>query len=197
LILLDLALPGMDGWTFRRHQQGDPALAPIPVILVSGGGGLDRAAVSLAAAGYLPKPVEADHLLAAVRRFAGPPRSAILVVEDEPLVRKMLGLVLPHYGFAVLQADGGKEAVELFRQHRDVGVVLMDIQMPGLDGPQTLALLRQIDPKVRCVFMSGNIGDYTYEDLITLGASHVLSKPFASLDALAQTLYEVEGLKAG
>jgi DNA-binding NarL/FixJ family response regulator len=69
-----------------------------------------------------------------------------------------------------------------------IDVVLMDVQMPGLYGPQTFTLLREIDPHVRCVFMSGNTGRYSAEELIALGASRVLSKPFASMAGLAQTL---------
>ena len=67
LILLDLAMPVMDGWQFRREQQEDPALAAIPVVVLSGEGDLPRAAASLGAAGYFPKPVEFGGLLEAIR----------------------------------------------------------------------------------------------------------------------------------
>ena len=64
LILLDLMMPVIDSWQFRRHQQADPWLAAIPVVVVS--------AVTdvrdLGAVGYLCKPVDADELLAAVRQ---------------------------------------------------------------------------------------------------------------------------------
>jgi CheY-like chemotaxis protein len=74
VILLDLAMPVMSGWQFRREQRRDPALAPIPVIVVSGEADLPRAAASLGAA-HLPKPVEVDALLGAIRllRESGPP----------------------------------------------------------------------------------------------------------------------------
>src|ERR687883_395668 len=57
LILLDLMLPGMDGRQFRREAQRDPALASIPVVVVSGAGDLAQTAAALGAAAYLEKPV--------------------------------------------------------------------------------------------------------------------------------------------
>lgn len=120
------------------------------------------------------------------------PNSEILVVEDEEQVRRMLAMALGHYGFTVLLAGCGAEAVELYRQHHDgIAVVLLDVQMDGLDGPGTLAALQEINPEVRCCFMSGHTGQYTSEGLLAMGAAHVLPKPFSSLDQLARTLRDV------
>jgi anti-anti-sigma factor len=69
LILLDLVMPGMDGWEFRREQESDPALASIPVVVVSAAADVPAAAADLDAADYLQKPVEFDHLLATVRHY--------------------------------------------------------------------------------------------------------------------------------
>jgi CheY-like chemotaxis protein len=71
LILLDLAMPVMDGWEFRARQRRSPALASIPVVLLSAEGDLPRLAASLGVAGYLPKPVTPDGLLRAVRALGG------------------------------------------------------------------------------------------------------------------------------
>jgi CheY-like chemotaxis protein len=68
LILLDLVLPGMDGWEFRREQSRDPDLAGIPVVLVSADDDLPRSATALGARGYLEKPVGLDELVRAVRQ---------------------------------------------------------------------------------------------------------------------------------
>ena len=67
LVLLDLMMPGMNGWDFRRAQLRDPAIAAIPVLVVSA---LGRVA-DLAVAGFLPKPFSLDDLTSAVRRLAG------------------------------------------------------------------------------------------------------------------------------
>ena len=71
-ILLDLMMPGMNGFDFRAAQRADPSIADIPVILVTAMRGAERAATSLQAAAYVPKPARVDELLAAVSRVAGP-----------------------------------------------------------------------------------------------------------------------------
>ena len=68
LILLDLGMPVMTGWEFRAEQQGDPALAGIPVIILSATVGLDQKAALLNADGWLDKPVDMDTLLSTVMR---------------------------------------------------------------------------------------------------------------------------------
>jgi CheY-like chemotaxis protein len=69
VILLDLAMPVMDGWQFRHEQRSDPALSHIPVVVVSADGGLEEKVRGLAAAEVLAKPVTLERLLAAVGRF--------------------------------------------------------------------------------------------------------------------------------
>jgi CheY-like chemotaxis protein len=68
VILLDLMMPIVDGWAFRRQQQLDPSLASIPVVVVSADGSVPQKAAALGAADYLQKPVDVDQLVAAVRR---------------------------------------------------------------------------------------------------------------------------------
>jgi CheY-like chemotaxis protein len=69
LILLDLRMPVMDGWEFRRQQRGDPALSAIPVVVMSADASLERKTEGMAAAAVLAKPVGLDHLLETVQRF--------------------------------------------------------------------------------------------------------------------------------
>jgi CheY-like chemotaxis protein len=65
--------------------------------------------------------------------------------------------------------------------------------MPGWDGPQTLAAIRTINPDVRFCFMTGHAGDYSEEQLLALGASCVLQKPF-NLDELVRNLEQLTRL---
>jgi CheY-like chemotaxis protein len=68
LILLDLMMPGMDGWQFRQEQRADPALASIPVVVISALGDIEQKSATLGACAYLQKPVEPGKLLETVRR---------------------------------------------------------------------------------------------------------------------------------
>jgi two-component system, chemotaxis family, chemotaxis protein CheY len=68
LILLDLLMPVMNGWDFRRKQQATPAIADIPVLLMSAGAHMAMVSGELNAAGYVVKPVEISDLLAVVQQ---------------------------------------------------------------------------------------------------------------------------------
>jgi two-component system response regulator AtoC len=107
------------------------------------------------------------------------PWPALLVVDDDDLVREALGSALRRSGFVVRLAAGGEEAVELYRRHGDIGAVLLDVRMPGMDGPEALAALRQINPAVRCCFMSSYIEGYSREELLALGANDFFLKPIS------------------
>jgi CheY-like chemotaxis protein len=71
VILLDLMMPGVDGFQFRTEQVRDPSLSHIPVVILSGGGGVAKKAAELGVAGHLAKPPELRQLLAEVARFCG------------------------------------------------------------------------------------------------------------------------------
>jgi CheY-like chemotaxis protein len=71
LILLDLKMPRMSGWQFRNLQTQDPAFADIPVLILSGGADIPEEVRGLNAAGYLPKPIDVNLLLAAIAPFFG------------------------------------------------------------------------------------------------------------------------------
>jgi CheY-like chemotaxis protein len=82
-------------------------------------------------------------------------------------------------GFAVWLADDGARAVELYREHREeIDLVLLDVQMPVMDGPQALAALQAIDPLVLACFMTAGTNSYTEESLLQRGAACVIRKPF-------------------
>lgn len=103
----------------------------------------------------------------------------VLVVDDEHLVRIMVQLGLERNGFDVWLAPNGREAIDLYRAHKeDIDVVLLDVCMPGLDGPATLDALRKRNPEVRACFMSGETGSYQLDELVQRGAAHVIAKPF-------------------
>ena len=108
----------------------------------------------------------------------------ILVVDDDDGVRRFLANGLPREGFDVRLAASGREAADVLRDCRPaIDVVLMDVRMPGRDGPATLADLRRQDPQVRCCFMSGDLGGYTENELRRLGTGAVLRKPFTAAEA--------------
>lgn len=118
-------------------------------------------------------------------------RGTVLLVEDEEMMRGLAGFMLEHLGFTVLSAGDGFEAVELFRKHRDtIRCVLCDLSMPGMNGRETLEVLRRIAPGIPVILASG----YTESHALSVGHPEqpwaFLQKPYrvaelkAALDAL-------------
>jgi len=106
--------------------------------------------------------------------------ATVLVVDDEPLIRDVLERSLRASGFRTITAHSGREALALYRQRAtEIALVLLDIRMPDLSGPETMRVLRTVNPEVRCCFMSGDMGAYSPEELKAGGALHVFLKPFA------------------
>jgi len=115
----------------------------------------------------------------------------ILVVDDDGAVRNALNKALHGHGFDVWLAADGQEALELFwRHHETIDLVLLDVCMPGLDGPQTATALQQLKPQIRFCFMSGDLGGYTDRKLRDLGALAVIPKPLRLAEA-APMLWEL------
>jgi CheY-like chemotaxis protein len=109
----------------------------------------------------------------------GPRRKGILIVDDEESVRAVLQVWLRHQDFAVWQVANGQEALELYLRHREaIDLILLDVRMPGLDGPETLMAFQQVNARICCCFMSGDLGSYTELDLRNAGAAAVIWKPF-------------------
>jgi DNA-binding response OmpR family regulator len=115
-----------------------------------------------------------------------PGRPAVLLVDDEELLLGLYRTALRAQGFEVRTASNGRQAVELYRQERaGIGLVILDLTMPGPDGVKTLRALRDVDPSVRCWFATGEVRRYTDEGLLAEGALGVLKKPFPVGDLIA------------
>jgi DNA-binding response OmpR family regulator len=105
------------------------------------------------------------------------PAARILVVDDEKTVRRLLERFLTKEGFQVLTAGEGKDALELVKCQKP-HVILLDIRMPGMDGMEVLKAIRQIDPSVPIVMLTG-VTDLDHIKLaVGLGADDYLLKPF-------------------
>lgn len=119
----------------------------------------------------------------------------ILFVEDEPSIREAARRTLERFGYRVLLAEHGAEAVGLFALHRDeVRVVVLDVMMPVLDGYGTLHALRAIDAKVRVIASSG-LRDRGNK-AVDLGADLVLHKPYTA-EAVLRGVRQVLGPSGG
>lgn len=140
-----------------------------------------RARVDLLLPGAeIPAPARS----APARTPAGGPSRVILVVEDDEALRRSVARMLRYLGHRVLTAVDGRDAVDVYRQHLDeVELVLLDVNMPHMNGTQTVEALRSISPGVKILLSSGR----ECEDLDP-GVYGFLSKPYGLqqlVDALA------------
>jgi len=110
----------------------------------------------------------------------------ILLVDDEGIVRGFAATALRSLGYSVALSADGIEAVEHFRDHcHDIDLVILDLIMPKLSGPDTFKELKLIDPDVRVLISSGFSRKETTDALLDAGAMGLLSKPFR-IDELSQ-----------
>ncbi len=119
------------------------------------------------------------------RRPVQPGTEQVLLVEDEEMVRSLTGRALREYGYKVLEARGGEEALRLFKAGAErIDMVVTDVAMPGMGGRELARRLRAEAPELPILFISGYTGDDVVERGLLAAGAPFLSKPFTP-DALA------------
>jgi two-component system cell cycle sensor histidine kinase/response regulator CckA len=109
----------------------------------------------------------------------------ILVVDDEPSIRDMASAILLSAGYEVVSARTGEEACELLRSEgSSVSLALLDIEMPGMGGKRTFRTIRKICPGLPVVVSTGHGIEGTASEILQMGASRYLGKPYRRGDLL-------------
>jgi CheY-like chemotaxis protein/nitrogen-specific signal transduction histidine kinase len=139
-VTLDINMPDLDGWTVLAAIKGDPALASIPVVLMSIIDQKNRG-YALGAADYLVKPVDRTKLVETVTGICGSSAGRALLVDDDDVVRRGVRQALEPIGWKVREAENGQAAVEALAAGR-VDVIILDLMMPKMDGFEFLDELR-------------------------------------------------------
>ena len=180
VIILDLHLPRLDGWTVLAELKSDPTLAGIPVIMMSVEEQRARG-FSFGACEYLVKPVEPDRLTTVVRRALVPSGGDVLVVDDDAYTREMVSRVLRRSGYTTVEARDGEEAL-LRARVLTPGLVILDLIMPGVDGFEVLRTMRAEGMQMPVVVLTGKSLAADEERILRDGLTRVVQKGGTALE---------------
>jgi CheY-like chemotaxis protein len=140
-VTLDIMMPDLDGWTVLAAIKGDPALANIPVVLLSIVDEKNRG-YALGAADYLVKPVDRAKLVETITSICGSTAGHALLVDDDEVVRRGVRQALEPIGWKVTETENGQVAIESLTAARP-DVIILDLMMPKMDGFEFLDELRK------------------------------------------------------
>ncbi len=107
----------------------------------------------------------------------------ILLAEDEPSLRRLIARVLRTQGYTVLEAADGNEALALAQANGvKIQLLVTDVIMPGLSSKMLAEWLKQVNPHVRVLFISGYINNNAVRDAMSKPGTFFLQKPFNPAD---------------
>jgi signal transduction histidine kinase/CheY-like chemotaxis protein len=118
-------------------------------------------------------------------------KSHILVIDDEEDVAEIIEKMVVTIGYKVSKVFNGKEAVEFYeKKWKEIGVVIIDMVMPGMGGEEIYGMLKKINPNIKVIISSGYSMNHAINNVIKDGAKVFLQKPF-NLDEIAKQIQVV------
>jgi CheY-like chemotaxis protein len=112
----------------------------------------------------------------------------VLVIDDEAAIRQVIRRTLEAFGYRVVTAEGGPEALSIYVQRQaEIGAVITDMMMPAMSGVATINALLQVNANVRIIVLTGLATDAQKKEEMAAGASEFLAKPF-TIEKLIATL---------
>jgi nitrogen-specific signal transduction histidine kinase len=129
---------------------------------------------------YLPVIAqEADKLVTALLTPVTGGTETILLAEDAVLVRDLAKNILEEYGYHVILAENGTDAVEAYKAHPGIALLILDVIMPGKNGKEVYTEIRGQRPDIKALFMSGYTANIIHKKGILDSATEFISKPFS------------------
>lgn len=185
LIILDLQMEPIDGWSLLANIRADADLAAIPVVIcsISDPSG-DHVGLLANVTAYLPKPVRQDALLALLRQWTPP--AHILVIDDDADARQVLRAMLEKQGHHVSEAASGQIALTLIPELQ-LDLVLLDLMMPGMDGFEVIEYMREMPAAAHLpvIVVTARDLDDDEQDWLRTRTRHCCQKPVGTAMFLA------------
>jgi len=115
----------------------------------------------------------------------------ILVVDDEPIMRKIAVNVLEGCGYDVIAVEGGDEALTVFKQRpHEIDLVLLDLLMPDLCGKDTFFAMKEIRADIKVILVTGAKKDSRVQVLLDSGVKELVEKPY-TFSHLSETVHRI------
>jgi len=190
-IVLDVMMPGTDGWTVLSRLKSDPETADLPVIMLTIVENRNLG-FALGAAEYLTKPIDRDRLAAVILRYRRKNETIALVVDDDPDQREIVRRMLEAEGWAVEEAANGRDALSRL-ENSTPALILLDLIMPEMDGFDFLHELSQREAWKTIPVIVVTAKDLSAEERAALDryAGNVLRKGSYDRNALAERISQM------
>ena len=195
VIILDVVMPGLDGWSVLTALKREEATQDIPVVMLTF---LQNrsAGLALGASDYLVKPVETSRLVHIVRRHCGALPATVLVVEDDEATRELIRRVLTGAGHTVREAENGRAGLEALDVRRP-DIIILDLMMPEVDGFTFLETIRasELYRDVPVVVVTAKMLTNEERGRLMGAAQEIIGKgDFSSRDLMSAVLRHVTAL---
>jgi len=106
-------------------------------------------------------------------------RKTVLVVDDEPEIRKLVGAMVTQFGYSVLTADSGDHAITVYKNHKSpIDLLITDVVAPGMSGPMLADKLSAIQPDLKVLYISGYDNTHVVQTYVVEKGHAFLAKPF-------------------
>jgi len=122
-------------------------------------------------------------------------KKTILVVDDEPEIRKLVGAMVSNFGYTVLTADSGEHALTLYKNNGPLELLITDVIAPGMSGPMLADKLTELQPDLKVLYISGYDNTQVVQKYVVERGHRLLSKPF-TVEELQATVRDLLGLAA-
>ena len=194
LLLLDVLMPGRDGWSILRECKSDPELKDMPVIMVSQLN-QDTLANSLGADDYITKPIDRELFLKTIKNILGDgdtDNNKILIIDDDENTRDLLSRMLKEGGWVPKTAKDGKEGLDQLGE--DPALIVLDLEMPRMDGFEFLnQYIETVNEEDRCPILVYSGKDLTdvQKELLENNVEGLVRKDEVSMDELSTIVKEI------
>ncbi len=114
-------------------------------------------------------------------------KDPVLVVDDEPEIRKLVSAMVRQFGYEVMTADSGEHAMTIYRHHKGpIAMLIADVVAPGMSGPMLADKLAAMQPGLKVLYISGYDNTHVVKKYVVEKGHALLAKPFTVADLQAK-----------